>query len=737
MTHSDDHHPPLRIARSGLPLRFRLFIPFAIILVALGIIATYGAARLFEETVTQTADERLLATQEVLFREFKRQEILLATYASFLQHFQSLTEQFAGKSEVGILQDSLFGTLEQAGISVTFYPVEITPLLPNKSMASLFEQVRRSHQPRFRYSNELSEVPILMVAAPVFSQGALDQILLLTTEMGATFLYKVADPLHVRVALIDLSGQVVVSSHQNVSPGILTPEHFSALGRGERLSMTVNESFGTLHRHMVSAIPLGTSDLIFLLAETSLDRTADTQYQWGLSMVALVIGTLLLGLIICFKMVDSLTRPLKQLNTYIDDLAMGRTVDRLFFNRNDELGQVCQSFNKMLDKLDENYRERAAGDIEQSLTLEKARHEAALEHQKAENHRTQQELHSLQREISVIYQLNQAMTTATEINVLFDRILQVINEYLLCDHLILLTYNRGESALEVVRTAGIDFDILRNIRFTFDQGITGEAAQSQRLIHVPNLEEDSRSLSYHGQIVTRGAMVSVPLVVKGRLCGVMNLHKRAIDSFPASELKMIQAVANQAAISIDNYQLLEKTRNLSNTDELTGLSNRRQFQEFLKREVAQARRFSSYFSVIMCEIDQFRMFGETYGKIRAEALLRQVGQLLLKNTRGIDLVCRFGSSQFAILLPRTDGEGAKSAAEKLREKVLCQEFDFGGAVTTELSVTMSFGISQFPNDSKNIYELLSLADQAMSAAQKTGSNQAVAWGDSKGVVVTK
>jgi len=152
-------------------------------------------------------------------------------------------------------------------------------------------------------------------------------------------------------------------------------------------------------------------------------------------------------------------------------------------------------------------------------------------------------------------------------------------------------------------------------------------------------------LSYHGQVVTRGSMISVPLVVKGRLVGVINLHKRQVDAFSSSEQRLIQAVANQTAITIDNAQLLEKSRDLSNTDELTGLSNRRHFQEILKREVAQARRFSSIFSIVMCDIDGFKKHKTTLGSIQADALLRQVGQSLLKSTRGIDLVSRFGNDQ--------------------------------------------------------------------------------------------
>ena len=350
-----------------------------------------------------------------------------------------------------------------------------------------------------------------------------------------------------------------------------------------------------------------------------------------------------------------------------------------------------------------------------------------LEKKQRERDKVNDELNILQRESSALYQLNQAMTASIELSVMFDRILQVLNETLSCDHIVLLIHNPGESVLEVVRTAGLETGILSKVRFTFSQGITGEAAQSQRMIYVKDIDEDDRNLSYHGLIATRGSMISVPLVIKGRLVGAINLHKKQAEGFSASEQRLVQAIANQTAIAVDNAQLQEKSRDLNNTDELTGLSNRRHFQEILKREVAQARRFSSIFSVVMCDIDEFKQHKSTLGNIQSDALLRQVGQRLLKSTRGIDLVSRFGTDQFIIMLPKTTKEGAFAAAEKLRKHILEEDFSTHIHSDLDFNVTVSFGVTEFPGDSKNIYELLNLADRALYAAKKDGSNCTVAW----------
>jgi diguanylate cyclase (GGDEF)-like protein len=129
----------------------------------------------------------------------------------------------------------------------------------------------------------------------------------------------------------------------------------------------------------------------------------------------------------------------------------------------------------------------------------------------------------------------------------------------------------------------------------------------------------------------------------------------------------------------------------------------------------------------MCDIDGFKEHKSAIGDILADALLRQVARALLKNTRGIDLVGRFGNDQFIILLPKTDKNGALAAAEKLRKFLGSEDFSKDLHTELELKVTLSFGVTEFPSDSKNIYELLNLADRALYAAKQKGCNCTVAW----------
>jgi len=707
-------------------LRRKVFFPFLFLIVALTVAAIYGSIHLAEHSFQNSADERLAATKEVLYREFKKHEIILQTYAVIMQQFQSLSERFHNEAEFGILQDRLFSTLEKSNITTTFYPADIRGLIQQESLVSLFDQVRRSGQPRFRYSNDFGGVPVLMVAAPIYTGKELNRILLLQTAMGETFLRSVTSALNVSAALLTPEGKTIVKSNPEFTDIDLTPAQVNLIGSGQ--SLYFDHDIGKdPERHLFSMIPLGRSDRIILSLEASLKSTTEMQSKTILRMILAMSAVIILGTIFYFRRISQVTKPANELCNATEAISRGDLSYRIIDVGDDELGQIATSFNKMAADLESSYQDRASKDIAAAIAQEEQKTQLVLEKKQAERDKVNEELNILQRESNALYQLNQAMTASIELSVMFDRILQVLNETLSCDHIVLLIHNPGESVLEVVRTAGLETGVLSKVRFTFSQGITGEAAQSQRMIYVENIDEDDRNLSYHGLIATRGSMISVPLVIKGRLVGAINLHKKLKEGFSASEQRLVQAIANQTAIAVDNAQLQEKSRDLSNTDELTGLSNRRHFQEILKREVAQVRRFSSIFSVIMCDIDDFKNHKSKLGNIHSDALLRQVGQALLKSTRGIDLVSRFGNDQFTIMLPKTSKEGAFAAAEKLRKNIL--EEDFSAHIHSDLDfkVTVSFGVTEFPGDSKNIYELLNLADRALYAAKKDGSNCTVAW----------
>lgn len=709
----------------GLSLQAKLFLPLFILLLLFGAATLYGSLMLIQDAARKSLDERLSAANEVMFREFKKQEEVLLAYANFLEQFHLITNRYEQSDEISPLQDRLFSTLEKEGIAVTFLPYLGTGASPLPSLDDLLQQTFRSGQPRFRYTSELNGQPTLVVAAPMRERGKITQMLLLQVIMGEEFLTKMTRPLGLAASLHDLEGTTLASSGEKATPMILEKSQIQMLGREGRVFAEHDSPEGPI-RHIFSLIPLGTSDMIILSMESSVAEFANLQKTLVFRLSITIGAVLLIGAAIYYRMVNAITRPARELCEAAKALGRGNFSYRIGEVSGDEFGEVARTFNQMAEQLETIYQEKAEKETALAIAQQEAKTKAIIERKNREMEKVNEELRAHLREISALYQLNQSMVAAPDVNVLFDRVLQVVVETLGCDQIVLLQYNPGESLLEVVKSLGLNHDALREVKFSFDQGITGQAAQALRQIYVKNVEKDPRYLNYHGQVATRGSFVSTPMIVKGRLVGVLNLHKREVDAFSGSELKLVQAIANQAAMAVENAQLLEKARDLSNIDDLTGLANRRHFQEILKREVAQARRFSSSFSVLMCDIDHFDNYNSKHGRMRGDALLRQVGQVLLNNTRGIDLVCRFSNEEFVVLLPKTNKQGGLAAAEKLRKCILAETFE-GGQDQPGGRLTVSFGVTEFPLDSKNIYELLNLADRALYIAKQEGRNRSVAW----------
>lgn len=196
----------------------------------------------------------------------------------------------------------------------------------------------------------------------------------------------------------------------------------------------------------------------------------------------------------------------------------------------------------------------------------------------------------------------------------------------------------------------------------------------------------------------------------------------AIQAMSGEDRLVLQAVASELVVAVENSQLYKLTRSLAITDELTGLRNYRYLQQRLDEEVERARRFHKHVSLVMVDVDDFKMFNDTHGHIAGDGALADLGRVLHSCVREVDVVCRYGGEEFSIVLPETDATGAYVVAEKVREMVA--EFAFTGSDGGEdVTMTVSVGVASYPAHAYDKETLLKQADDALYRAKGSGKNR--------------
>jgi len=211
-----------------------------------------------------------------------------------------------------------------------------------------------------------------------------------------------------------------------------------------------------------------------------------------------------------------------------------------------------------------------------------------------------------------------------------------------------------------------------------------------------------------------------PLAVGGELLGIIIVDEVAQDT--TTFVRLLYILANIYALGIKNAQLFQRIEDMARKDGLTGLINHASFQEEIQRLTTENTAESESLSVIMSDIDHFKKFNDTYGHQAGDYVLREVSRLWTAVMPDYAIVARYGGEEFICALPGDDKNRAKELAEELRKLTEQFPFSFEGQ---QLSVTSSFGVSEWNQKMPHSDELIRTADEALYAAKEAGRNQVV------------
>ncbi|MFC3909927.1 diguanylate cyclase [Legionella dresdenensis] len=242
-----------------------------------------------------------------------------------------------------------------------------------------------------------------------------------------------------------------------------------------------------------------------------------------------------------------------------------------------------------------------------------------------------------------------------------------------------------------------------------------------QLYHADNTAEDMLCKHVSQCQTIPASYICAPLLVKNEMMGVVYIELGENSLHLQNEISFVQIVCEQIALNLYSIRLKEYLRVQSIRDPLTGLYNRRYFEECIQKEIMLATRYSRSFAVILLDIDHFKMINDTYGHLSGDKALCKLAELLRTELRESDLVARWGGEEFIFIMKGVSLEKIQAKAEKLRQLVENLKIKID---KSHMSFTVSIGIAEFdPAFDKN--RLIEKADEALYQAKNTGRNKVV------------
>lgn len=265
---------------------------------------------------------------------------------------------------------------------------------------------------------------------------------------------------------------------------------------------------------------------------------------------------------------------------------------------------------------------------------------------------------------------------------------------------------------------GESFRMFSSLRIPMGQGLSGWVAENDHPVLNGNPAVEPGYLNDPRMVTSLRSAISVPLQGRDNLVGVLTLYHLKNEAFSLDHRRILLAIAPKAGHAIENSLRFERANNAADTDELTGLQNARALFKYLEAEVANSARRNGKFAVIMMDLDGFKRANDEYGHLAGNRILQCVGKALRQACRTGDFVARLGGDEFVLIMP----DATQSHAEILHKLDM-----IGRSIPAEANcparVSISAGVSRFPDDGADAETLLEVADERMYDAKRGKKKQ--------------
>ncbi len=328
---------------------------------------------------------------------------------------------------------------------------------------------------------------------------------------------------------------------------------------------------------------------------------------------------------------------------------------------------------------------------------------------------------NMNRELAAIYDMSANITSTLDLEMVMDIVLNSVQRIVPWDTACLYVFQKGCFVPAIFE--GYPDDAVCKLELQLCQKVCGVDFIKEGII-LNNCHKDPSLANMSICPPDAKSLIAAPLIANKELIGQLVLTSKKNYIYTKKHLKLLNILASQGAIAMKNAQLFDETAQMAICDGLTGLYNYMYLYSELERQMKNVNARGGCFSFIIIDVDHFKTYNDMYGHVVGDTILKNLADLLRRNVREKDVICRYGGEEFAIVLPGTTSIDALRIAERIRTVI--ENTPLARVKNNDIHITISAGIASYPTDAASAQDLVNKADKAMIfGAKQKGRNKVV------------